>query len=133
MQTSNLLNPDYNDGYIVFGALLYIRDDFKSVDKHTWLQFLSHPVLGKLLNEEDHKFLRSVEVEDNKDVKTGYTITFNFNSNSYFENTKLHDDITVIVMYLDRPERSTNAGSNIVKGTNNPLDIYSMNTSYVSP
>ncbi|PHT97465.1 NAP1-related protein 1 [Capsicum chinense] len=110
------------------------RNDIIKAIPDFWLtSFLSHPVLGKLLNEEDHKFLRSVEVEDNKDVKTGYTITFNFNSNSYFENTKLHDDITVIVMYLDRPERSTNAGSNIVKGTNNPLDIYSMNTSYVSP
>ncbi|XP_060192004.1 probable protein phosphatase 2C 78 [Lycium barbarum] len=52
----------------------------------------------------------------------------------------IHDDITVIVIYLDRPERSTNAGLNIVKGTNVPLDIYSLNsghqgenTSYVSP
>lgn len=23
---------------MISGALLYIRDDFKSVDKHTWLQ-----------------------------------------------------------------------------------------------
>ncbi|KAM3379240.1 hypothetical protein P3S68_011654 [Capsicum galapagoense] len=117
------------------------RNDIIKTIPDFWLtDFLSHPVLGELLTEEDLKFLSSVEVEDNKDVKTGYTITFNFNSNSYFENTKLHDDITVIVMYLDRPERPTNAGSNIVKGTNNPLDIYSLNSghqgenaSYVSP
>ncbi|KAF3640568.1 putative protein phosphatase 2C 34 [Capsicum annuum] len=56
------------------------------------------------------------------------------------ERRHIHDDITVIVMYLDHPGRSINAGSNIVKGTNIPLDIYSLNsghqgenTSYVSP
>ncbi|KAK4367807.1 hypothetical protein RND71_011599 [Anisodus tanguticus] len=56
------------------------------------------------------------------------------------ERRHIHDDITVIVIYLDRPERSTNAGSNVVKGTNIPLDIYSLNsghqgenTSSVSP
>ncbi|PHT29043.1 Calcium-transporting ATPase 1, chloroplastic [Capsicum baccatum] len=96
------------------------RNDIIKTIPDFWLtDFLSHPILGELLTEEDLK---------------------NFNSNSYFENTKLHDDITVIVMYLDRPERPTNAGSNIVKGTNNPLDIYSLNSghqgenaSYVSP
>lgn len=52
----------------------------------------------------------------------------------------IHDDITVIVIYLDWPKRSTNAGLNIVKSTNIPLDIHSLNsghqgeeTSYVSP
>ncbi|KAL3346381.1 hypothetical protein AABB24_025030 [Solanum stoloniferum] len=56
------------------------------------------------------------------------------------ERRHVHDDITVIVIYLDRPGRSTNSGMNIVKGTNVPLDIYSLNsghqgenTSYVSP
>ncbi|KAL0015833.1 hypothetical protein SO802_002902, partial [Lithocarpus litseifolius] len=28
------------DTAVISGALLYIRDDFKSVDKHTWLQEL---------------------------------------------------------------------------------------------
>ncbi|KAK4712121.1 hypothetical protein R3W88_006634 [Solanum pinnatisectum] len=56
------------------------------------------------------------------------------------ERRHVHDDITVIVIYLDRPGRSTNSGMNIVKGTNVPLDIYSLNsghqgenTSCVSP
>ncbi|KAJ8567320.1 hypothetical protein K7X08_019528 [Anisodus acutangulus] len=56
------------------------------------------------------------------------------------ERRHIHDDITVIVIYLDCLERSTNAGSNVVKGTNIPLDIYSLNsghqgenTSSVSP
>ncbi|XP_027367615.1 NAP1-related protein 2-like isoform X1 [Abrus precatorius] len=58
-----------------------------------WLTaFLSHPALGDLLNEEDQKifkYLSSLEVEDYKDVKSGYSITFNFNPNPYFEDTKL--------------------------------------------
>ncbi|MCE5166414.1 hypothetical protein HAX54_019016 [Datura stramonium] len=56
------------------------------------------------------------------------------------ERRHIHDDITVIVIYLDHPKRSTNAGLNIVKGTNVPLDVYTLNsghqgenTSYVSP
>ncbi|KAJ7956385.1 NAP1-related protein 2 [Quillaja saponaria] len=54
--------------------------------------FLNHPALGELLNEEDRKifkYLTSLEVEDSKDVKSGYSITFNFNPNPYFEETKL--------------------------------------------
>lgn len=55
------------------------------------------------------------------------------------ERRHIHDDITVIVIYLD-PDRSKNSGLNIGKDTNVPLDIYSLNsghqgenTSYVSP
>lgn len=54
--------------------------------------FLSHPVLGDLLNDEDHKIfkhLKSIDVEDSKDVKSGFSITFNFSSNPFFEDTKL--------------------------------------------
>lgn len=58
-----------------------------------WLTaFQSHPALGELLIEEDQKvfkYLDSIEVEDFKDVKLGYSITFNFKSNPYFEDTKL--------------------------------------------
>ncbi|KAE7996418.1 hypothetical protein FH972_001145 [Carpinus fangiana] len=44
--------------------------------------FLSHPALGELLTEEDQKifeYLSSLEVEDFKDVKSGYSITLHFN------------------------------------------------------
>lgn len=55
--------------------------------------FLKHHLLGGLVcTEEDLKifeFLRSIEVEVSQDVKSGYTIIFNFDSNEYFENTKL--------------------------------------------
>ncbi|KAG0556479.1 hypothetical protein KC19_11G056500 [Ceratodon purpureus] len=58
-----------------------------------WLTaFLSHPVLQELLTEEDQKvfkYLESLEVEDFKDVKSGYSISFNFRANPYFEDSKL--------------------------------------------
>ncbi|XP_077213370.1 NAP1-related protein 2-like [Tasmannia lanceolata] len=58
-----------------------------------WLTaFLSHPVLCDLLTEEDQKifkYLLSLDVEDFKDVKSGYSVTFNFSPNPYFEDTKL--------------------------------------------
>ncbi|KAL0797965.1 hypothetical protein Bca101_053139 [Brassica carinata] len=41
--------------------------------------FLSHPALGELLTEEDQKifkYLSSLDVEDAKDMKSGYSITF---------------------------------------------------------
>ncbi|KAK4362218.1 hypothetical protein RND71_017459 [Anisodus tanguticus] len=76
------------------------RNDIIKAIPDFWLTaFLSHPVLGELLTDEDHKifkFLSSVEVEDSKDVKSGYTITFNFNKNPYFENTKLWKTYTFL-------------------------------------
>uniref|UniRef100_A0A1D1XHN5 Protein SET n=1 Tax=Anthurium amnicola TaxID=1678845 RepID=A0A1D1XHN5_9ARAE len=58
-----------------------------------WLTaFMSHPALGDLLSEEDQKIFKhliSLNVEDSKDVKSGYSITFTFSPNAYFEDTKL--------------------------------------------
>uniref|UniRef100_A0A0C9S8R0 TSA: Wollemia nobilis Ref_Wollemi_Transcript_3821_1368 transcribed RNA sequence n=1 Tax=Wollemia nobilis TaxID=56998 RepID=A0A0C9S8R0_9CONI len=58
-----------------------------------WLTaFLSHPALCDLLTEEDQKafkYLQSLDVEDFKDVKSGYCISFTFRPNPYFEDTKL--------------------------------------------
>lgn len=65
-----------------------------------WLTaFLSHPALCDLVTEDDHKIfkhLTSIEVEDSKDVKSGYSITFNFSPNSYFEDTKLTKTFTFL-------------------------------------
>ncbi|KAF1887263.1 hypothetical protein Lal_00040863 [Lupinus albus] len=64
----------------------------KSIPDFWLTAFLSHPALGELLNDEDQKifkYLDSLEVEDHKDVKSGYTITLNFKPNPYFEDTKL--------------------------------------------
>ncbi|KAI3513397.1 hypothetical protein L2E82_26791 [Cichorium intybus] len=65
-----------------------------------WLTaFLSHPVLSDLLSEEDQKIfkhLTSLEVEDCKDVKLGYSISFNFSPNPYFEDSKLTKTFTFL-------------------------------------
>ncbi|KAF3329200.1 NAP1-related protein 2-like isoform X5 [Carex littledalei] len=58
-----------------------------------WLTaFLSHPVLGDILSKEDKEILKhmvSLELEEAKDVKSGYSITLNFSPNPYFEDKKL--------------------------------------------
>ncbi|KAK9072404.1 hypothetical protein SSX86_008838 [Deinandra increscens subsp. villosa] len=75
------------------------NDIIKSVPDFWLTAFLSHPVLSDLLNEEDQKVfkhLTSLEVEDMKDVKSGYSITFNFSPNPYFEDTKLTKTITFL-------------------------------------
>ncbi|XP_070012824.1 NAP1-related protein 2-like [Nicotiana tabacum] len=76
------------------------RNDIIKAIPDFWLTaFLAHPVLGRLLNEEDlkiFKFLSSIEVEETKDVKSGYSITFNFNANPYFGNNKLSKTYTFL-------------------------------------
>ncbi|XP_071685848.1 NAP1-related protein 2-like [Rutidosis leptorrhynchoides] len=71
----------------------------KSIPDFWLTAFLSHPVLSDLLTEEDQKIfkhLTTLEVEDNKDVKMGYSITFNFSPNPYFEDSKLTKTFTFI-------------------------------------
>lgn len=75
------------------------NDLIKSIPDFWLTAFLSHPALGDLLNEEDQKIfkhLSSLEVEDHKDVKSGYSITFNFSPNPYFEDTKLVKTFTFL-------------------------------------
>ncbi|KAJ4973149.1 hypothetical protein NE237_006323 [Protea cynaroides] len=69
----------------------------KSIPDFWLTAFLSHPALGDLLSEEDQKifkYLSSLDVEDFKDVKSGYSITFYFNPNPHFEDTKLKKTFT---------------------------------------
>ncbi|KAL6652618.1 hypothetical protein ACP70R_011543 [Stipagrostis hirtigluma subsp. patula] len=58
-----------------------------------WLTaFLSHPVLGELLTEDDQaifKHLESIYVDESEDIKSGCSITLTFSSNPYFEDKKL--------------------------------------------
>ncbi|KAH7532634.1 hypothetical protein FEM48_Zijuj04G0042400 [Ziziphus jujuba var. spinosa] len=73
---------------------VYLRrnDIIKTIPDFWLTAFLSHPALCDLLSEEDQKifkYLDSLDVEDFKDVKSGYSITFNFNENPYFEDAKL--------------------------------------------
>ena len=75
------------------------NDVVKSIPDFWFTAFMSHPALCELLNVEDQKifkYLGSLDVEDNKDVKSGYSITFNFNLNPYFENAKLTKTFTFL-------------------------------------
>ncbi|KAI7746831.1 hypothetical protein M8C21_019239 [Ambrosia artemisiifolia] len=75
------------------------NDIIKSIPDFWLTAFMSHPALSDLLNDEDQKIfkhLTSLEVEDMKDVKSGYSITFNFSPNPYFEDTKLTKTITFL-------------------------------------
>ncbi|KAI3872015.1 hypothetical protein MKX03_009875 [Papaver bracteatum] len=57
--------------------------------------FLGLPSLRKLLNETDKnvimEHLKTVDVEYRIDVKSGFTITFNFEENPFFENLSLSE------------------------------------------
>lgn len=73
---------------------VYLRrcDIIKQIPDFWLTAFLSHPLLSELLTEEDQKmfkYLDSVDVDDSKDVKSGYSITLNFSENPYFEDRKL--------------------------------------------
>ncbi|XP_059670322.1 NAP1-related protein 2-like [Cornus florida] len=78
---------------------VYIKRNeiIKSIPDFWLTAFLSHPALGDLLSEEDQKifkYLNSLDVEDFKDVKSGYSISFNFKPNPYFEDAKLTKTFT---------------------------------------
>jgi template-activating factor I len=75
------------------------KDIIDSIPDFWLTAFVSHPALGELLNDKDQlvfKHLRSIEVEDFKDVKSGYSITFNFNDNEFFEDKKLTKTYTFL-------------------------------------
>ncbi|KAL7139232.1 hypothetical protein ABFS83_09G037000 [Erythranthe nasuta] len=68
------------------------NDTIKSIPDFWLTAFMSHPALSELLTEEDQKifkYLNNLEVEDFKDVKSGYSISFIFKSNPYFEDSKI--------------------------------------------
>jgi len=52
--------------------------------------FLNHPQISALLDEDDEElfqnYLTKCEVQDFEDGKTGYTISFHFKTNPFFEN-----------------------------------------------
>ncbi|KAG6391760.1 hypothetical protein SASPL_149519 [Salvia splendens] len=71
----------------------------KSIPDFWLTAFMSHPALSELLSDEDQKifkYLINLEVEDCKDVKCGYSITFEFKPNPYFEETKLTKTFTFL-------------------------------------
>ncbi|GMJ15128.1 NAP1-related protein 2 [Hibiscus trionum] len=80
--------------------LYYKRGDIAKSIPDFWLKaFLSHGAIDSFLSAEDEKIFKhisSIEVEDFKDLKSGYSISFNFNSNPYFEDTKLTKTFTFL-------------------------------------
>ncbi|XP_062098070.1 NAP1-related protein 1-like [Humulus lupulus] len=82
------------------------NDIAKSIPSFWSTAFLNHPALDGLLSNKDRKIfkhLTCLEVEDFRDVKSGYLmISFNFFPNLYFEDTKItktyafHDEGTKI-------------------------------------
>jgi template-activating factor I len=74
-------------------------DVIKSIPDFWITAFLSHPALSELLNDEDQKIFKhliNLEVEESKDVKSGYSITFHFSPNPYFEDTKITKSFTFL-------------------------------------
>ncbi|KAH9606062.1 hypothetical protein KSS87_017939 [Heliosperma pusillum] len=76
------------------------RNEIIQAIPHFWVTaFLSHPALSVLVTDEDNqifKYLTSIEVEDAKDVKSGYSISFHFSPNPYFEDRKLIKTFTFL-------------------------------------
>ncbi|KAK4360160.1 hypothetical protein RND71_019112 [Anisodus tanguticus] len=75
------------------------KDIIKDIPNFWLTAFLRHPELGELVSTEDYeifKFLSSIEVEESKDMKSGYTITFYFNPNPHFKNTLLSKTYTFL-------------------------------------
>ncbi|WCJ41246.1 Testis-specific Y-encoded-like protein 1 [Euphorbia peplus] len=61
--------------------------------------FTTHPVLRQLLSSDDLKIfesLTSLEMDDFEYDKPGYSITFNFGTNPYFENSSLKKTFTFL-------------------------------------
>lgn len=67
-----------------------------------WWQFVNHPQLSALLTEEEHKvlqYLKNFYVEEFEDIKNGYKIKLEFDTNPYFDN-----DVIVKEFHLDGEE-----------------------------
>jgi len=64
-----------------------------------WLNtFINHPQIAALLDETDEEVLRYMEqliVEETEDIRSGYTIIFQFKTNPFFENTELKKEFTM--------------------------------------
>lgn len=59
---------------------------------HSFLQFINHPQISGILEEEEEEalhFLEKIEVEEFEDIRSGYRIHFYFEDNPYLENKVL--------------------------------------------
>lgn len=85
------------------------RSDLIASIPQFWLtSFINHPQISALMSEEDEdalQYLTKLEVQECSEGKTGYTISFYFSENPYFEN----DVITKEFKLADSGEPSSNA------------------------
>jgi len=70
------------------------------VPKFWSFAFLHHPQFSALLDEDDEdlfqNYLEKCDVQDLEDGKTGYTISFTFNENPYFENKVISKTLAIL-------------------------------------
>ncbi|XP_028395026.1 protein SET-like [Dendronephthya gigantea] len=75
------------------------RTDLISKIPHFWVTaFLNHQQISALLDEEDEEalqYLKSVEVEEFEDIKSGYRIKFHFTDNPFFENDLISKEFSL--------------------------------------
>ncbi|KAF9625961.1 hypothetical protein IFM89_028347 [Coptis chinensis] len=82
------------------------KELIKGIPDFWSIAFVHHPYIYDLLRAEDQevfRYLSSLEVEDFNNVDSGYSITFNFKPNPYFEDTELsktfvypEDELTLV-------------------------------------
>ncbi|CAB3992317.1 SET-like [Paramuricea clavata] len=75
------------------------RTDLISKIPHFWVTaFLNHQQISAVLDEEDEEalqYLKSVEVEEFEDIKSGYRIKFHFTDNPFFENDLISKEFSL--------------------------------------
>jgi len=78
--------------YMKRGKLIEKIPDF-------WLNtFINHPQLAALLDETDEevlKYMVQLDVTETEDIRSGYSIIFQFKTNPFFENTELKKEFTM--------------------------------------
>mmetsp|Transcript_44287 Transcript_44287/g.73775 ORF Transcript_44287/g.73775 Transcript_44287/m.73775 type:complete len:330 (+) Transcript_44287:229-1218(+) len=73
------------------------NDIIKRIPEFWATTFSNHPSIGQVLTESDRHiftFLTELDVQDSEDVKSGYTITFRWMKNPFFEDSVLQKVFT---------------------------------------
>ncbi|XP_022081011.1 protein SET-like [Acanthaster planci] len=75
------------------------RNEFIKKIPNFWVcTFVNHPQLAPRLSEEDEEclhYLRQLIVHNYDDLKTGYSITFHFTKNPFFENETISKEFSL--------------------------------------
>ncbi|KAI0978278.1 hypothetical protein GJ496_005552 [Pomphorhynchus laevis] len=75
------------------------RAELISKISHFWVTvFINHPQLSALIEPEDEaalQYLRTIDIDDSEDIRSGYAIKFHFDKNPYFENDLLIKEFNI--------------------------------------